>query len=301
MQLLNYMHLYVEVARTKNFRKAADSLGMSSSTLSRNIAALEKEIGVRLLHRSTRRVELTEAGEAYFNRCQGIVEEANVAHEALRGEAAHPSGTLRISMPVDFAINYLAPVLAEFARAYPLIDFELDAGARRVDLLAEPFDLAIRMGPAPAAPSTLVARQIALLERHLYASPAYLDQAPPLAHPEDLAHHTLCVAGGIKQDGWVLFNGADSMAVPIASRFRLNSMGLSRALAAQGVGIAVLDNMIARAELASGLLQRVLPQWSLAPIPVHAITDTRLLSARTRLFVDFLKARLGGQDSVVRR
>lgn len=297
MQLLNYMQLYVEVAKTRNFRKAADTLGMSSSTLSRNIAALEKEIGVRLLHRSTRRVELTEAGQAYFNRCQGIVDEANVAHEALRGEALHPSGTLRISMPVDLAISYLAPLLAEFAVAYPLIDFELEASSRRVDLLADPFDLAIRMGPAPAAPSTLVARQIALLERQLYAAPAYLDRAPPLDHPDDLAQHALCVAPGAMRDGWTLFNGAASSTVQVKTRFAMNSVGLSRALAAEGAGIAVLDSVIARDELASGRLRRVLPQWSLAPIQVHAITDTRLVSARTRLFVDFIKERLAARNS----
>ncbi|NHZ64288.1 LysR family transcriptional regulator [Massilia genomosp. 1] len=299
MQLLNYMQLYVEVAKTKNFRKAAVTLGMSSSTLSRNIAALEKEIGVRLLHRSTRRVELTDAGQAYFNRCQGIVEEANVAHEALRGDAARPSGTLRVSMPVDLAINYLAPLLAEFAMAYPLIDFELEAASRRVDLLAEPFDLAIRMGPAPSAPSTLVARQIALLERQLYAAPAYLERAPPLDHPDDLIRHALCAAPGIGQGGWTLFKGAASVTVPARARFLMNNVGLSRALASEGAGIAILDNVIARDELASGRLLRVLPEWRLAPIPVHAITDTRLLSARTRLFVDFLKARLAGRNLAV--
>ena len=187
-------------------------------------------------------------------------------------------------------------MLAAFAVAYPLIDFELDAASRRIDLLAAPFDLAIRMGPAPTAPSTLVARRIALLERHLYAAPAYLDQAPALAHPDDLAQHALCVAPGVIRDGLTMFNGAASRTVPVATRFAMNSVGLSRALAAEGAGIAILDSVIARDELASGRLRRVLPEWSLAPIPVHAITDTRLLSARTRLFVDFLKERLAGRN-----
>src|SRR5471030_1402321 len=157
MDILNYMRLFVEVAKVRSFRRAADVLGISNSTLSRNIAELEKTIGLRLLHRSTRRVELTEAGEVYFARCQSIVEEAQMAHEALLDVAERPSGTLRVSMPVDLATGYLTPMLAAFAHAYPQIDFEFDVTPRRVDLQSEPFDLAIRMGPPPTAPAMLVA------------------------------------------------------------------------------------------------------------------------------------------------
>lgn len=292
MELLSYMRLFVEVARTKSFRRAADVLEMPNSTVSRHIAELEKVIGLRLLHRSTRKVELTEAGEVYFKRCQNIVEEARIAHESLLDVVERPSGTLRVSMPVDFAIGYLAPILRDFAKAYPSIDFEFDLTARRVDLQSEPYDLAIRMGPPPTAPSTLVARQIALLPRYLYAAPAYLKQAPPLNHPDDLAHHVVCVGqAAIKSQGVsrTFYRGDEQVDVMIVSRFGMNSVGLSRALALLGVGIAVLDTELTREDVALGRLRRVLPDWSLAPIQVHAITETRLLPARTRLFIDFLK------------
>ena len=296
MEVLSYMRLFVEVARAKSFRRAAEALDMPNSTLSRHIAQLEKAIGLRLLHRSTRKVELTEAGEVYFKRCQGIVEEARIAHESLLDVAERPAGTLRVSMPVDLATDYLAPILADFARTYPRIAFEFDLTPRRVDLQSEPFDLAIRIGPAPTAPSMLVARRIAVLPRYLYAAPVYLKTASPLEHPGDLIRHVLCIAQGSARQGDVsrIFSrGGETAEVVTSARFAMNSVGLSRALARQGIGIAALDTELARDDVALGRLQRVLPGWSLEPVEVHAITETRLLPARTRLFIEFVKARLG--------
>ncbi|MGH8782020.1 LysR family transcriptional regulator [Paraburkholderia sp.] len=296
MELLNYMRLFVEVARTRSFRRAADALDMPNSTLSRHIATLEKTIGLRLLHRSTRKVELTEAGEVYFKRCQSIVEEARIAHESLLEVAERPTGTLRVSMPADLATGYLAPIIAEFAVAYPLIAFEFDLTPRRIDLQAEPFDLAIRMGPAPTAPSMLIARPVAALPRYLYASPAYLKRAAPLTHPNDLDRHVVCSVQGTARPAdaaRTFYRGGETVDVTITTRFAMNSVALSRALALQGVGIAVLDNVLARDDVALGRLVRVLPDWRLAPIQVHAITETRLLPARARLFIEFLKTRLG--------
>ena len=295
MELLSYMRLFVEVARTKSFRRAADALNMPNSTVSRHIAELEKTIGLRLLNRSTRKVELTEAGEVYFKRCQSIVEEARIAHESLRDVAERPTGTLRVSMPVDLATGYLAPIIADFGKTYPLIAFEFDLSPRAVDLQTEPFDLAIRIGPPPATPSTLVARPIAVLPRYLFASPEYLKRAAPLTHPNDLDRHVVCIVERAAKPGQIartFYRGDESVNVMIGTRFAMNSVALSRALAIQGVGLAVLDNVLALDDVTLGRLVRVLPGWSLAPVQVHAVTETRLLPARARLFIDFLKVRL---------
>lgn len=295
MELLNYMRLFVEVARTKSFRRAADALDMPNSTVSRHIAELEKTVGLRLLNRSTRKVELTEAGEVYFRRCQSIVEEAQIAHESLLEVAERPTGTLRVSMPVDFATGYLAPIIADFAKAYPLITFEFDLSPRHINLQAEPFDLAIRIGPPPTTPSTLVARPIAMLPRYLYASPEYLKNAAPLTHPDDLDRHEVCLVDSAARLGRVartFYRGDESIDVRIGTRFAMNSVALSRALALRGVGLAVLDNVLALDDVTSGRLVRVLPDWNLAPLQVHAVTETRLLPARARLFIEFLKTRL---------
>jgi DNA-binding transcriptional LysR family regulator len=295
LELLNYMRLFVEVARTKSFRGAAEALDMPNSTVSRQIAELEKTIGLRLLHRSTRKVELTEAGEVYFKRCQSIVEEARMAHESLLEVAERPTGTLRVSMPVDLATDYLAPIIVDFAKMYPLIAFEFDLSPRAVDLQSEPFDLAIRLGPPPTAPSTLVARPLAVLPRYLYASPEYLASAAPLMHPNDLDRHVVCIVERATRPGRVartFYRGDESVDVMIGARFAMNSTALSRALAIRGVGITVLNTVLALDDVTSRRLVRVLPDWSLAPVQVHAVTETRMLPARTRLFIDFLKARL---------
>ena len=156
MEYLNDMALFVEVVKAKGFRGAGEVLGIPNSTISRRIAALEKSIGLRLLHRTTRKVELTEAGQLYYERCRRIVDEARIAHEQLGEMLAQPSGVLRASLPVDFAMIYMAPLMVEFARRYPGITFDLDLTPRRVDLVTEPFDVAIRMGES--ANSNLIAR-----------------------------------------------------------------------------------------------------------------------------------------------
>ena len=255
MELLSYMRLFVEVARTKSFRRAADALDMPNSTLSRHIAELEKTIGLRLLHRSTRKVELTEAGEVYFKRCQSIVEEARIAHESLLDMVERPTGTLRVSMPADLATDHLAPIIADFAKTYPLVAFEFDLSPRQVDLQTEPFDLAIRIGPPPVAPLTLVARPIAALPRYLYASPEYLNSAAPLTHPSDLARHVVCIVEGAMRSREVartFYRGDESVDVMIGTRFAMNSVALNRGLAIQGVGLAVLDDVLARLRRLAG-------------------------------------------------
>lgn len=161
MELLNDMALFVEVVKARGFRHAAEAVGMPNSTVSRRISGLEKAIGLRLLHRTTRKIELTEAGQIYFERCKRIVDEARLAHEQLGEMLAQPSGVLRASLPVDFANIYLAPLIAEFARRYPGISFDFDLTPRLVDLVSEPFDVAIRMGQPPD--SNLIARQLANL------------------------------------------------------------------------------------------------------------------------------------------
>ncbi len=299
MEILGYMQEFVEVAKRKNFRAAALVLDMPISTISRHITDLEKAVGLRLFHRSTRRVELTDAGEVYFMRCQSIVAEALIAHEALRDVAERPTGTLRVSMPADLAIGHLGPILRDFAKTYPLIDFDLDLTPRRIDLQTEAFDLAIRIGPAPTAPSTLIARPIVALPRYLYASPDYLKNAPPLKRVTDLAHHVFCTVPSSSQQGDVkiLYRGDESAEIKVLTRFAVNSVGMARVLAALGMGIAVMHTELARDEVVSGRLRRVLPDWSMAPLMVHVVTATRLLPARARLFIEFLKTRM--QDVAV--
>ncbi|ACM28709.1 LysR family transcriptional regulator [Rhizobium rhizogenes] len=294
MELLNDMAMFVEVVKARSFRRAAETIGMPNSTLSRRISSLEKAIGLRLLHRTTRRIELTEAGQLYFERCKRIVDEARLAHEQLGEILTPPSGVLRASLPVDFALIYLAPLIAEFARRYPDIDFEFDLTPRRVDLVVEPFDVAIRMGGSPD--SNLMSWELACLPRYLYASPRYLELFGEPNEPADLIRHE-SLQFPAQSGVWTLNHGHETVEVAAGGRFRLNGVSMIRRLATLDLGIAMLAEEIVADELAEGRLRRVLPQWQGAPTPVYAITETRLLPARTQRFIEFLRERLGSCEN----
>lgn len=290
MKLLNDMALFVEVVKAMSFRQASEATGVPNSTLSRRISALEKSIGLRLLHRTTRKIELTESGQLYYERCRRIVEEAKLAHEQLDGILTQPSGTLRASLPVDFAIHYMVPLLTEFAVLYPDIAFEFDLTPRQVDLVAEPFDVAIRMGELKD--SNLIARQLAKLPTYLYASPKYIETFGEPTHPDQLKQHQ-CL-GALKNVSWVLHHcaTAEKLELSVSGRFVLNNIGMNRRLAEFDQGIVLLPKEIVTEDLKTGRLCRILPQWQGAAIPVYAITETRLLPAKTQRFIEFLRNRL---------
>lgn len=296
---LNDMALFVEVVKAKSFRGAAKVIGMPNSTLSRRISGLENAIGLRLLHRTTRRIELTEAGQIYFERCKRIIDEARLAHERLGDMLAQPSGVLRASLPVGFANAFLAPLIAEFASRYPTISFEFDLTPRRVDLVAEPVDVVIRMGESPS--STLISRQITQLPRYLYASPGYLAVAGEPSHPGDLATHECLRLRTGRADVWTLLHSDESVVAPIHGRFLLNDVGMIQRLAALGCGVAMLAEAIAADDVANGRLRRVLPQWEAPPVSVYAITETRLLPAKTQRFIDFLRECLKDGNAMSRQ
>lgn len=285
---LDDMALFVEVVKARSFRRAAEGLGMPNSTLSRRISELEKGIGLRLLHRTTRKIELTEAGQIYFERCKRIIDEARLAHEQLGEMLAQPTGILRASLPVDFATTYLAPLIAEFSERYPGIGFEFDLTPRNVDLVTEPYDIAIRMGSQ--SDSSLIARPIANLTSYLYASPEYLSRFGEPGTPRDLTQHE-CLDFP-KATQWTLESGEETVEVAIGGRFRLNSAGMIRRLSSLGRGIAQLPEEVVADELADGRLRRVLPGWQGMTVPVHALTETKLLPAKTQRFVEFLRSRL---------
>lgn len=296
MELLNDMALFVEVVKAKGFRLAAEAVGMPNSTVSRRISLLEKAIGLRLLHRTTRKIELTEAGLIYFERCKRIVDEARLAHEQLGEMLAQPSGVLRAALPVDFANIYLAPLIAKFARRYPGITFDFDLSPRVVDLVSEPFDVAIRMGKP--SDSNLIARQLANLRCFLYASPRYLEQSGKPSHPTDLVHHECLGFRSGKTNVWTLLRGKESVDVAVGGRFQLNSVGLIRRLATLDLGITVLPEEIVADDVAHGRLHRILPDWEGPATPVYAMTETRLLPAKTQRFIEFLREHLGHNVAV---
>lgn len=288
MELLNDMALFVEVAKAMSFTRAAETLGIPGSTLSRRISQLEKAIGLRLLHRTTRKVELTEAGQIYYERCKRIVDEARLAHEQLGDMLEHPQGLLRVSLPVDFAAIFMAPLLAEFGKHYPGIHFEMDLTPRRADLISESIDVAIRIGEPSI--SNLIARKLTQFNGQLFASQVYLDGRKIPDHPDDLKDHQ-CI-GFLKNTSWTLTKGEQRITVNCSGRFMLNNVGMMRHLALLHQGIIFVPPQAIMTDLLLGNLVPVLADWQGEATPVYALTETRLLPAKTQLFLDFLLEKL---------
>ncbi len=300
MQLLRDIALFVEVVNTRSFTTAARHLDIPASTLSRRINGLEQQIGLRLLNRTTRKVEVTDAGAAYYAKCAHLVEEARVAHEDLLSNTMQARGTLRLSCSADFANHYLPDLLVQYTQRYPQVDVELDLTSRVVDLVAENFDAALRFGKLPD--SGLVARTIAQVQPVLVASPLYLRHAPPLLRPEQLAQQ-MCIRMHSSQSGsrWKLVNNhsGETQVISVQGRFAMPSVSLIRKLALKGAGIAVIDKALVQDELKAGALVLALPQWRLMPVDLHMLTPSRLMPARVRLFGDLLARALASPDPLL--
>ncbi len=281
------------MARTASFSRASANLGVPGATLSRRIAEMERKFGVRLFDRTTRRVELTEAGRRYFERCGDLVDQARLAQEALRESAAGPTGHVRVSMPVDMGVNHVGPLLPEFARRYPGITFELDLSPSHRDLVGEHVDVAIRIGTVKG--DQLVVRRIGTVEMLIFAAPTYLERHGEPQQPTDLVEHeclTLPAPAPGREARWRLLRDGAAMEVTVSGRLATNNLGLMRRLAECGLGIAVLSHALARDAVNAGRLVQVLQGWTLPPLPVYAVMSSRLQPASVRAFVDFLAARL---------
>lgn len=285
---LNDIALFVAVVKAKSFRKAADSLDMPASTLSRRISHLEKSIGIRLLHRTTRQIELTELGRTYFERCQQIIAQAQNAHEELSQAAESPSGLLRLSMVEEFADDFIIPHLPEFRRLHSGIRFEFDINTRRANLVSDSVDIAFRMGQV--SDSGLIARKLLSFKLGLYASAAYLKHAPKLKTPDDLTAHRCLQLSALD---WHLSKDAQRVVHKLkAPEYAANNMSLLKRLLMHDSGIAMLSEAMVHEEVEAGTAVRVLPDWCPPDVPVYALTETRLLPAKTRVFLDFLQEKL---------
>ena len=288
MNSLDDMQLFVEVVKNKSFAKTAERLSLATSTVSLRIQKLERRIGLRLLNRTTRKIELTEAGGLYFAKAVQIVQEAETIHETLTEMLSEPSGTVRVSMPVDFAYQAFVPLAPLFYQQFPKITLDIDTSSRVVDLIGEPFDVALRMGEPKDI--NLIARKLATYHTHLYASPDYLTAHGTPRSFDELAQHQ-CLA--FRQEQWRLFCGNEEKTVAFHAILIGQSLGLLERLAKQGMGIALLPDIVVR----NHELQRILPEWSGLSSPLYAVTSTRLLPKKVQVFIDFLRKHLGDKNT----
>ncbi len=290
--------LFVAVAENRSFTKAASRLGVPTSTMSRRIAELEASLGAKLLSRNTRIVELTEAGRIYFGRCQALVEEARSAREQIQARLGRPQGTLRISVETEIGPRLVGPVIAGYVRKYPEVAVELDVSPRRVDLIAEGFDVAVRIGRLPD--SNLIVRRLALLRAHLFAAPSYLQEHGTPADPNELARHRRIHLVHKEDDGsWRLTSNGRAIEVPNRAAVATNSMQMARMFALEGLGIAVIDEFLAIGDVQSGTLVRLLLEWEFHKYPISILTANRLLPMKSRLFIDMLIDQIASTPGLV--
>jgi DNA-binding transcriptional LysR family regulator len=296
MQDLNDLYYFVQVVEHQGFAPAGRALNSPKSKLSRRIALLEERLGVRLIQRSSRRFAVTEIGQAYYRQCQAMLVEANAAQEIIDRVSSEPQGTVRMSCPTALLDYQLGDVLARFMATHPRIQVLLDSTNRRVDVIGEGFDIAIRVRFPPLEDSGLVMRVLGSSTQRLVCSPGLLqahDLAAPTKplHPADLSKlPSLDEGPPHREHSWNLTGPMGASAVVHHTPRLVSDDRLALRLAAlQGVGVVQLPTMMVRHDLAQGLLVDVLPQWRPRAGIVHAVFPSRrgLLPA-VRELIDFL-------------
>lgn len=283
--MLKNMQLFVEVAKAKSFRRAADVLRMPNSTVSRRISELERSVGLRLFNRTTRQVELTDVGRAYFASCERIIQDAQTAHQSLINLHEKPRGLIRVSMPVDFSVGFLSTLLNDFCSLYPEIRFELDISPGSADVVGDAVDVSIRMREPKE--QNVIAKRLANLQTELYASPGYLKYMGTPFSPQDLLNHS-CLR--MRDSPWVLQreDGSSEAIVAVKGQILANSAGFLRSLALHDKGIFMTTKKFVKSDIDARALVRILPEWKLPDVSIYALTGTRLLPSKVRIFVEYL-------------
>lgn len=287
------MQTFAAVVDAGSFVRAAESLDMSKAAVSRHVADLETRLGVRLLHRTTRKLSLTEEGRAFHGRCKVLLGELEDAESEITASSAQASGLVKVNVPVTFGILHLAPLWSEFMAANPRVTLDVTLSDRVVDLVEDGYDLAVRIGNLPS--SSLVSRKLASTRLVLCASPAYLKKHGCPGKPADLVEHTVLAYSLLATgDLWELDGPEGKVKVQVRPVMRTNSGDTCRAAALKGQGIILQPSFLVEEDLRSGALVEFMPQYRAAEFGIYAVYPSRLyVSAKVRLLIEFLARALG--------
>jgi DNA-binding transcriptional LysR family regulator len=288
---LNHIMTFVRVVETQSFTAAAQALGVPKSSVSRSLSRLEDELGTRLLQRTTRKLSLTQAGNAYYARVQKLMSGIDEANAEVSELGQDPRGVVRITAPVDIGVSVLADILTEFAQLHPKIIVELVLTSRVVSLVEEGFDMALRAGKL--ADSSLVARKIATTELGVYASKAYLKKHGEPEHPRDLVNHACVLFRGVRgKTTWTLAGKDGEHAVEVHGTVSADDMAFLQRVARAGVGLALLPIFTCDEEPKIHGLVRVLPDYTSVGAALHLVTPSaQYVPARVAVLRDFIIAR----------
>lgn len=296
MQDLNDLNYFALVVEHGGFAAAERATGIPKSRLSRRISQLENELGVRLLQRSTRRFAVTDVGQGVYRHAQSMLAEAQAAREVVDRLSAEPRGVVRASVPVNIAQQLMPKLLPDFLARYPQVRVQMHISNRRVDLINEGFDLAIRVRSRFDDDGSLIMRSFGQIQELLVASPKYLKGAGRPAEPEDLAGHvTMTMAEDEVRQRWELQRNGETRRIELKPRISGFDFPMLMSLATQGLGITMLPETVCADAVRSGELEVVLPEWRLPQGTAHAVFASRrgLLPA-VRVFIDHLAEHLPG-------
>jgi DNA-binding transcriptional LysR family regulator len=292
MDRFDAMHTFVRVAELGSFAAVASQLGVARSVVTRQVAALERQLGAKLMARSTRRLALTSAGTAYLEKCRVILNLVDAAETDVAEERAIVRGDIRIGLPLSFGLKRLAPMLLEFAELHPDVNLEMELTDRRVNLVEEGFELSIRI-TGRLSPDDVV-RRLGTCRLMVVASQDYLARHGTPKHPSELANHEcLCYTDDPNPGAWQFSVGERVETVHVRSRLSANNGDVLAAAAAQGLGITLQPDFIVEPWLRDGRLVRILGSFAAPELGVYALLpSSRYLPFRVRLLIDFLADRL---------
>ncbi|MBP0581797.1 LysR family transcriptional regulator [Labrys sp. LIt4] len=287
---LNDIAVFAKVAQFESFSRAAHALGMPVSTVSRKVSALEEQLGVTLLQRTTRKLTLTSQGRAYYQQCSEPLVQLEDAERVLVQAQRRPEGLLRISVPVIMGQEPFYDFISSFLKAFPQIQVDLVVTNVFLDLIAENVDVAIRFGELQD--SSIIAQRIGKSVRYVVATPGYLGGRDRPAKPEDLARHRCVLMNGRNNEAeWHLVNGRRAVKIQVSGPIASRDFQAVSAFTYKGHGIGLLPSTYCDERIESGELVRLLPDWSSPEIFVHAVYQTRrFLPAKLQAFLDALKA-----------
>jgi DNA-binding transcriptional LysR family regulator len=295
MRKFEELAAFVAVVETESFTAAADRLGTAKSVVSRRVSALEERLGVQLLRRTTRRLSLTDTGQSFYEHSARILADLDEAESAVLQEHGELRGTLRIALPLSFGVRHMCRPVAEFGRKHPRVHFDLDLNDRRVDLVEEGADLAVRIGRL--TDSSLIARRLFEARTVVCASPAYLEENGMPRRPEELREHRCLVYANLAEPTKWVCDDADGnrIRVDVTATMSASSGDFLCAAAAQGLGIAMQPTFIAGESIRRGELVPILTDCLWPVTPAYAVyPPTRHLSYRVREFIDHLAEYFSG-------